>query len=141
MNNIIIKCCFLLVVFQLSSAKWIQPRRLNVIARSQNHIRDDRCKQFRTFTQKVDHFGFVNMDTYEERYTLNTDHWESGKPIFFYAGNEGLFSKLFIKVLFDLFFVGDIDLFCDNTGFSELIKLVFEFFYLLYFSVGHCTDI
>jgi lysosomal Pro-X carboxypeptidase len=82
---------------------------LNVIARSQNHIRDDRCKQFRTFTQKVDHFGFVNMDTYEERYTLNTDHWESGKPIFFYAGNEG-----------------DIDLFCDNTGFMWDIAPIFN---------------
>lgn len=56
---------------------------------SRREIRDDRCRQFRTITQKVDHFGFVNTDTYEQRYTLNTDHWESGRPIFFYAGNEG----------------------------------------------------
>jgi hypothetical protein len=90
MNNIIIKFCCLLIAVQLSSTKLIKPRRLNVLSRSENRIRDDRCKQFKTFTQKVDHFGFSNMDTYEERYTLNMDHWESGKPIFFYAGNEGL---------------------------------------------------
>ncbi len=93
-NDIIIKfgvtICFLLVFFQLSSAKWIKPRRLDFVSRSQNHIRDDRCRQFKTFTQKVDHFGFVNMDTYQQRYTLNTDHWKSGRPIFFYTGNEGL---------------------------------------------------
>jgi hypothetical protein len=103
MNNILIKLCFLLVCFQLSSGKWIKPRRLNILSRSQNPIRDARCKQFRTFTQKVDHFGFANMDTYLQRYTLNVDHWESGKPIFFYAGNEGLidhFYKSFILIFY-----------------------------------------
>jgi len=103
MNNILIKLCFLLVCFQLSSGKWIKPRRLNILSRSQNPIRDDRCRQFRTFTQKVDHFGFANMDTYLQRYTLNVDHWESGKPIFFYAGNEGLidhFCKSFILIFY-----------------------------------------
>ena len=94
MNKILIKFGLLLLVFQLSSSKWIKPRRLNVIARSQHHIRDERCRQFKTFTQRVDHFGFSNLDTYEQRYTINTDSWEPGKPIFFYAGNEGL-----IKIL------------------------------------------
>lgn len=92
-TNIIIKFCFivcvLLVSFELSSAKWTKARRLNIHRRSKDGIRDDRCRQFKTFTQKVDHFGFSNMDTYQQRYTLNTDHWESGKPILFYAGNEG----------------------------------------------------
>jgi hypothetical protein len=123
MNNIIIQLCFVLLAFQLSSAKWMKPRRLNVVSRPQNHIRDDRCRQFKTFTQKVDHFGFSNMDTYEERYTLNTDTWEAGRPIFFYSGNEGLIKnskrKKYIR-----FILGDIDLFCDNTGFSKFIDLV-----------------
>ncbi len=93
MNKILVHICFLLVLFQLSTAKWIKPRRLNVITRSQNPIRDARCTQFKFFPQKVDHFGFDNLNTYQQRYTLNTDHWESGKPIFFYAGNEGLIDK------------------------------------------------
>lgn len=90
----LMKRCFLLlvllIVLQLTTAKWARSRRLNMLNRSSNTIRDDRCRQFKKFTQKVDHFGFVNNDTYEQRYTLNTDHWQSGKPIFFYAGNEGL---------------------------------------------------
>lgn len=53
-------------------------------------INDERCKQFKIFTQNVDHFGFNNMDTFKQRYIINTDYWQSGKPIFFYAGNEGL---------------------------------------------------
>jgi hypothetical protein len=99
MNNILIKVCFLLVVIQLSSAKWTKPHRLNMIARSQNHIRDDRCRQFKFFTQKIDHFGFDNLNTYEQRYTLNSDHWESGKPIFFYAGNEGLIDYFYKNLI------------------------------------------
>ncbi|CAF0824207.1 unnamed protein product [Adineta steineri] len=108
-NTTIFKICFLLVLIQISSAKWTKPRRLNILKHSSNHIRDDRCRQFKTFTQKVDHFGYVNMDTYQQRYTLNTDYWQSGKPIFFYAGNEG-----------------DIDLFCDNTGFMWDIAPLFD---------------
>ncbi|CAF5144705.1 unnamed protein product, partial [Rotaria magnacalcarata] len=73
--------CFLLVCLQLSSAKWAKPRRLDVVSRSQNRLRDDRCRQFKTIKQNVDHFGFSNMDTYQQRYTLNTDVWENGKPI------------------------------------------------------------
>lgn len=99
MSSMIIKFCCLLLVLQLSSAKWTKPRRLNVLAHAKNHIRDDRCRQFKTFTQKVDHFSFLNMDTYEQRYTLNTDYWESGKPIFFYAGNEGLIKRFLNLIL------------------------------------------
>lgn len=93
MNKILLTICLFLVYVELSTAKWIKPRRLNMVKYSQNQIRDERCRQFRSFTQKVDHFGFSNMDTYTQRYTLNTDHWESGKPIFFYAGNEGLIEE------------------------------------------------
>lgn len=53
------------------------------------------------FTQQVDHFGFVNSDTYQQRYLVSKQYWNSnGGPIFFYTGNEG-----------------DIELFCNNTGF------------------------
>lgn len=89
--------CFLLVCVQVSSSKWTKPHRLHARRHSHKHVRDDRCTQFRTITQNVDHFGFSNMDKYQERYTLNTDHWESGKPIFFYAGNEGLIRKTSIS--------------------------------------------
>ena len=98
MNRLVIKLCCLLLVLQLTSTKYIKPRRLNILAHAKNQIRDDRCRQFRTFTQKIDHFGFVNMDTYEQRYTMNTDHWESGKPIFFYAGNEGFIGRFSILI-------------------------------------------
>ncbi|ELU04397.1 hypothetical protein CAPTEDRAFT_174591 [Capitella teleta] len=50
-------------------------------------------------TQKVDHFGFANDNTYKQRYLLNDQHWRPGSPIFFYTGNEGA-----------------IDWFCNNTG-------------------------
>jgi len=120
-----IKFCSILLVFYCpSSAGWIRSRRLDMISRSQNDIRDDRCKQFQTFTQNVDHFGFINMDKFEQRYIINTDYWKNGRPIFFYAGNEGLISRVFRKILFDVLSLGDIDLFCDNTGFSKLILLI-----------------
>lgn len=52
------------------------------------------------YTQFVDHFGFLTNATFQERYLINDQYWSSGKPIFFYAGNEG-----------------DITLFSENTGF------------------------
>ncbi|CAH1785135.1 unnamed protein product [Owenia fusiformis] len=53
------------------------------------------------FETKVDHFGYANKDTFQLRYLVNDDHWdERSGPIFFYTGNEG-----------------DIDWFCNNTGF------------------------
>lgn len=51
------------------------------------------------YTQIVDHFGFLTSATFQERYLVNDQHWSPGKPIFFYAGNEG-----------------DITLFSENTG-------------------------
>ncbi|KAH9488159.1 hypothetical protein Btru_064904 [Bulinus truncatus] len=50
---------------------------------------------------KVDHFGFANNQTFEQRYLVADQFWDhNGGPIFFYTGNEG-----------------DIELFCNNTGF------------------------
>jgi hypothetical protein len=79
-------CLIICGLLALSTAGWMKPRHLNIISK---HIRDDRCKQFQIFTQQVDHFGFANMDTFEQRYIINKDYWENGRPIFFYAGNEG----------------------------------------------------
>ena len=95
MSNTIVKkfcliICILLAIHYTSSVEWIRPHRLNIISQSKKHVYDDRCRQFKTLVQKVDHFGFINMDTFEQRYILNTDYWENGRPIFFYTGNEGL---------------------------------------------------
>jgi lysosomal Pro-X carboxypeptidase len=114
----------LLTIADPCTAGWMRPRYLNIIS----HIRDDRCKQFEIFTQKIDHFGFVNMDTFEQRYIINKDYWENGRPIFFYAGNEGLNEGFFMKKTLIYRFLGDIDLFCDNTGFSELSKYIIELY-------------
>jgi lysosomal Pro-X carboxypeptidase len=61
----------------------------------------DLCSQFNFFTQSVDHFGFNQVDTYQQRYIISDKYWQgAGSPIFFYTGNEG-----------------DIQWFCENTGF------------------------
>jgi len=45
--------------------------------------------------QYVDHFGFTETQTFEQRYLVNTDYWrppshpDGPGPIFFYCGNEG----------------------------------------------------
>ncbi|XP_065833141.1 lysosomal Pro-X carboxypeptidase-like [Oscarella lobularis] len=53
------------------------------------------------FTQPIDHFGFDSqIGEFKQRYLVSREYWEHGKPIFFYAGNEG-----------------DITWFCNNTGF------------------------
>ncbi|XP_064476308.1 lysosomal Pro-X carboxypeptidase-like [Ornithodoros turicata] len=45
----------------------------------------------RYFTTKVDHFSYANNDTFEVRYLIADQHWNSarGGPIFMYTGNEG----------------------------------------------------
>jgi len=40
--------------------------------------------------QRVDHFSFVNSDTYLQKYLYNDTFWDhDGGPIFIYTGNEG----------------------------------------------------
>lgn len=52
------------------------------------------------FTQQVDHFGWSNQDTWQQRYLVNARHWCGANcPILFYCGNEG-----------------DIEVFTNNTG-------------------------
>lgn len=43
----------------------------------------------RYFTQKVDHFNFVNGETYKQRYLFTDKYWDKKGPIFVYTGNEG----------------------------------------------------
>ncbi|XP_071125311.1 lysosomal Pro-X carboxypeptidase-like [Mytilus edulis] len=60
------------------------------------------------FKQKVDHFGFINNDEFQQRYLVYGGFrpTQDGGPVFFYTGNEG-----------------DITWFCNNTGFMwELAK-------------------
>jgi hypothetical protein len=89
--------CIYLAFYYPSSAGLLRPRHLNTISRSFHRFSDDRCRQFKTFTQNIDHLGFINMDTFEQRYIINTDYWQNGRPIFFYAGNEGLIWRLLTK--------------------------------------------
>uniref|UniRef100_A0AAQ5WXA2 Lysosomal Pro-X carboxypeptidase n=1 Tax=Amphiprion ocellaris TaxID=80972 RepID=A0AAQ5WXA2_AMPOC len=57
------------------------------------------CSCFYFF--QVDHFGFLEDDTFKQRYLVADKHWQQpGGPVLFYTGNEG-----------------DITWFCNNTGF------------------------
>ena len=49
----------------------------------------------------VDHFSYANQDHFQLRYLIADQFWDpENGPAFFYTGNEG-----------------DIELFCNNTGF------------------------
>ncbi|XP_065278568.1 lysosomal Pro-X carboxypeptidase [Emys orbicularis] len=57
--------------------------------------------QTRYFPQKIDHFGFEQDLTFQQRYLVADQHWRKDNgSILFYTGNEG-----------------DITWFCNNTGF------------------------
>ncbi|XP_006098535.1 lysosomal Pro-X carboxypeptidase isoform X1 [Myotis lucifugus] len=65
--------------------------------------------------QKIDHFGFKNDKTFNQRYLIADQHWrKEGGSILFYTGNEG-----------------DIIWFCNNTGFmwdvAEELKAMLVF--------------
>jgi hypothetical protein len=87
--NWILLVCILVGLFHSTSTRSIKPRHLHARSLKKSNIGDTRCQQFQIIKQNVDHFGFSNMDTYDQRYILNVDQWQHGKPIFFYAGNEG----------------------------------------------------
>ena len=64
------------------------------------------------FCCQVDHFGFDNQLTFQQRYLVANQFWnDDGGPIFFYTGNEG-----------------DITWFCNNTVSPYTIL----FYYLLF---------
>ncbi|XP_044510938.1 lysosomal Pro-X carboxypeptidase isoform X2 [Mangifera indica] len=55
------------------------------------------------FEQRLDHFSFVDLPNFRQRYLINTEHWLGPSrlgPIFLYCGNEG-----------------DIEWFAVNSGF------------------------
>ncbi|XP_029458074.1 lysosomal Pro-X carboxypeptidase [Rhinatrema bivittatum] len=67
------------------------------------------------FTQQIDHFGFDQDLTFQQRYLVSDSHWAGdGGPMLFYTGNEG-----------------DIAWFCNNTGFmwevAEELKAILVF--------------
>ena len=87
MVGVLTKSCFIIIC--ISQASLCSFRWLNL--HSNRHCADEnRCQQFQTIAQHVDHFGFLNTDTFTQRYILNTDYWQHDQPIFFYTGNEGL---------------------------------------------------
>ncbi|XP_069495981.1 lysosomal Pro-X carboxypeptidase [Ambystoma mexicanum] len=92
----------LLLLLLASSALALKPASARRGSPGTSH-RSRRAPDYRTlyYPQKIDHFGFDEDFTFKQRYLLADKHWnENGGPILFYAGNEG-----------------DIDLFCNNTGF------------------------
>lgn len=53
------------------------------------------------YPQTLDHFNFLTEDRqFAQRYLVSDDFYQPGGPVFFYTGNEG-----------------DIEWFCNNTGF------------------------
>lgn len=66
-----------------------------------NAEENDYTYQTYYYEQTLDHFNFVGADQkFLQRYLVNKQFWKAGGPIFFYTGNEG-----------------DIEWFCNNTGF------------------------
>ncbi|XP_059157190.1 lysosomal Pro-X carboxypeptidase-like isoform X2 [Physella acuta] len=62
------------------------------------------------YDQQLDHLGFATMQKFKQRYLLADQFWNRNNgPIFFYTGNEG-----------------DIDWFCNNTGFMWDIAADFK---------------
>ncbi|KAJ7379589.1 Dipeptidyl peptidase 2 [Desmophyllum pertusum] len=41
------------------------------------------------FEQNLDHFNFVQVETFKQRYIYTDQYWNGNGPIFFYTGNEG----------------------------------------------------
>lgn len=88
-----------------SSSKWA-PRFLGRFAKppkqNQQHQAQYRYET-RYSSQRLDHFSFSDLPSFQQRYLISTEHWlgpERLGPIFFYCGNEG-----------------DIEWFAANTGF------------------------
>lgn len=65
----------------------------------------------RFYTQRLDHFSFRDLPTFQQRYLVSVEHWSGAarmSPIFLYCGNEG-----------------DIEWFAENTGFVWEIAPLF----------------
>ncbi|XP_020373927.2 lysosomal Pro-X carboxypeptidase isoform X2 [Rhincodon typus] len=85
-----------------------QPRTLAARSDSGRPVRFD--YETRYYRQKIDHFGFAEDATFNQRYLIADKHWNhNGGPILFYTGNEG-----------------DITWFCNNTGFMWEISKELE---------------
>ncbi|KAK3416587.1 hypothetical protein EUGRSUZ_H02343 [Eucalyptus grandis] len=76
-------------------------------SRNHNHQRLEWLRQYpyetRYFEQRLDHFSFLELPTFNQRYLISSEHWSGPSqlgPIFVYCGNEG-----------------DIEWFAANTGF------------------------
>lgn len=92
--------CSLLTLTTISSFSAAQfhnsaPRFLGKFSRfheSRALAQEEYQYETRYFTQRLDHFSFADLPTFQQKYLINTQHWlgPSRKgPIFFYCGNEG----------------------------------------------------
>uniref|UniRef100_A0A5B7BS65 Putative lysosomal Pro-X carboxypeptidase n=1 Tax=Davidia involucrata TaxID=16924 RepID=A0A5B7BS65_DAVIN len=98
--SLIFLFCLYVESSELRSSKW-SPRFLGKFS----HLNKQQQYRYDTryFAQRLDHFSFADLPTFQQRYLINTDHWVGPTrlgPIFFYCGNEG-----------------DIEWFASNTGF------------------------
>ncbi|KAL3526925.1 hypothetical protein ACH5RR_011581 [Cinchona calisaya] len=81
------------------------PRFLGKFSRPFNQIHQQNEYEYETlfFEQRLDHFSFAKLPSFQQKYLINTHHWVGPSrlgPIFFYCGNEG-----------------NIEWFAANTGF------------------------
>lgn len=79
---------------------WSSSKTLPLVGKSKAPKYEYETKYFQ---QKLDHFSFADLPSFQQRYLINTQHWVGPSrlgPIFLYCGNEG-----------------DIEWFAANTGF------------------------
>ncbi|KAK3788791.1 hypothetical protein RRG08_029239 [Elysia crispata] len=107
MNCLLCAFVAVLLVFSIGAntfqSRFSRSRFRSKINRKRNVTPLQSGHTYRTlyFDQKIDHFGFAQDQTFKNRYLVADQFWnQNGGPIFFYTGNEG-----------------DIELFCNSTGF------------------------
>ena len=105
---------FNLICFNV--AKIWKPKFLNSQYHAKNQLLGskfaDLCNEFKYFDQYIDHFnlGKDHDQKFKQRYIISDKYWPGkNNPILFYSGNEG-----------------DIQLFCENTGFMWSIAEQFS---------------
>ncbi|KAL8597037.1 hypothetical protein ACOMHN_055630 [Nucella lapillus] len=92
---------FLVLALSLSNALSLTRFHSPYNPKIHNALPNEYRYQTLYMTQKVDHFGFHDGQTFQQRYLVANQFWnDNNGPIFFYTGNEG-----------------DITWFCNNTGF------------------------
>lgn len=110
--TLILRLSLLLILATISSSASAHVRRRrfspNFLGKfSRLHELPQHVQQYqydtRYLRQRLDHFSFADLPSFQQKYLINTHHWlgpSKKAPIFFYCGNEG-----------------NIEWFAENTGF------------------------